>query len=174
MNELKVRTLLVVDDEPMMLELLSNFLLPMGIAVIQALDTNEALAALSSRNITAVLSDVRMPGFSGLDLLEKVRATGNNIPFAFLTASDEKANLHRALQLGATDFLEKPFDADVLKEVIFKLLEIGVKQQELEFLRYRGDEVSGDGEGNNNSSHSHKKSRLINLLRIKLPWRKSG
>jgi DNA-binding NtrC family response regulator len=173
-SQLIVRTLLVVDDEPMMLEALSDILSPLGIGLVQAENADEALKILSQTNVTAILSDIRMPGFSGLEFLEKLRSTGNNVPFVFLTASPDKENLHRALQLGAIDFLEKPFDAEHLKEVVFKLLEIGVKQREIESLGHATvTELPKINQEKNHSDDVAKKSKLINLLRIKLPWQKA-
>ncbi len=179
MSHLEVRTLLVVDDEPMMLEALTDLLTPMGISVVQAEDAERALEILKTTKVTAVLCDIRMPGYSGLEFLEKLRATGNNVPLAFLTASSEKNKMHRALQLGAVDFLEKPFEGDHLREVVYKLLEIGIRQQELDNIITSGSEktVAGDvlTEAQKVTSEKiTKKSKLINLLRIKLPWQKSS
>lgn len=179
MSKLEVRTLLVVDDEPLMLEALTDILLPLGISVVQAEDAEQALTILKTTKVTAVLSDIRMPGYSGLEFLEKLRATGNNVPFVFLTASNEKDKMHRALQLGAIDFLEKPFEGDHLKEVVFKLLEIGIRQQELDEIRSTGatnhiENVDHSAAEKLASEKLTKKSKLINLLRIKLPWQKSS
>ncbi len=184
MIQLDVRTLLVVDDEEMILESLMEFLTPLGISVIRASSPEEALAILEKTKVTAILSDIRMPGYSGIDFLERLRGMGNNVPFVFLTASFERANIHRALQLGAIDFLEKPFDCDHLQEVVFKVLEIGVRQQEVDNMTRENVAQTGTFHtGLPQSSATSgtlpgpelvaKKNKLINLLRIKLPWQKA-
>ena len=174
MSNLDIRTLLVVDDEVMMLEILSELLVPMGINIVQAISAEQAFSILEETKVTAILSDIRMPGFSGFEFLEKLRSTGNNIPLVFLTASGEKDKLHRALQLGAVDFIDKPFNTDHLKEVVFKLLEIGTRQIEIDKINQETVVVK---EGNviplNVEGVLTKKNRLISLLRINLPWQKA-
>ena len=176
MSQLEVRTLLVVEDEPLMLEALTDILTPLGIEVVQAENADEAMKVIASKQVTAILSDIRMPGFSGLEFLENLRATGNNIPIVFLSASSERANLHRAMQLGAIDFIEKPFEAEHLKEVVFKLLEIGVRHHEIQQLQSSSpaNATPAPTENSGKTETITKKNKIINLLRIKLPWQKSS
>ena len=174
MSNLDVRTLLLVDDEEMMLEILKEILEPLGIRVVQALNPAEAFKVLAETKVTAIISDIRMPGASGLDFLEKLRGMGSTVPLVFLTASQEKAKIHRALQLGAVDFLEKPFEPEHLQDVVFKLLEIGVRQQEIERIQVQNlTLLQKPEEVRKNNEDAAKKGKLIQLLRIKLPWQKA-
>jgi DNA-binding NtrC family response regulator len=118
-------TLLIVDDEAEMVDALADELQVLGYRTLVARSAMEAAALLASETITAVLCDITMPVISGLDLLAEVRAAGNNIPFVILTGFDTSGNLHRAISLGAVEFLEKPHDPEKLSKAVVRALEIG-------------------------------------------------
>ncbi len=107
-------TVLVVDDEPTYRALYTQVLTEAGLAVLSASGAAEASAVLRAQRIDMVVSDVRMPGGSGLDLLKTVRTTTPNLPFLLVTAYADVRDAVEALKLGAVDYLAKPVDLDEL------------------------------------------------------------
>ena len=99
-------TVLVVDDEPEIVLLMSDFLRAEGYQVVTAGDGNEALAALQEQSVDCVLLDVMMPGLSGFDLLRKVREE-RDIPVLILSARMDDSDKIRGLGLGADDYIVK-------------------------------------------------------------------
>ncbi len=99
-------TVLVVDDEAEIVDLLRDFLEAEGFAVLAAGDGSAALAALDREPIDAVLLDVMMPGISGFDVLRRIRER-HPVPVLFLSARDGDADKVRGLGLGADDYVVK-------------------------------------------------------------------
>lgn len=124
--------LLIVDDEPSILKILTLILSKSVTHIQTASNGKEALEILNSGTIYAVLSDINMPVMNGLELLFHVRDRGMDIPFVFLTAYADKEKSVEALRLGATDFLEKPFEPETVIEVIRKVLELAAAMKEVE------------------------------------------
>lgn len=109
------RTLiLVVDDDPGQRSLLESFLSGQGFAVVTAASGEEALTILGSREIGMMISDVRMPGISGLDTLHRVRETHASLPVLLVTAYPQVRDAVGAMRDGAVNYLEKPIDLDEL------------------------------------------------------------
>src|SRR5690242_4893156 len=100
------RTVLVVDDDPAIVELLRDFLAAEGFAVQGALDTAAAAAILAQAPIDCVLLDVMMPGPSGFDLCRQIRGT-SEVPILFLSARGEDIAKIRGLGLGGDDYIVK-------------------------------------------------------------------
>lgn len=132
MRHRKEGILLVVDDEPDLREILGMMLEPIAAQVRVAPDGREALRLLESERIDAVLSDINMPGMSGLELLAQARAGGFSTPFVMLTAFGDRENMREALRLGATDFLDKPFGHETLLETVGKALALGVAARKVD------------------------------------------
>jgi CheY-like chemotaxis protein len=127
-----VRRLLIVDDEPELLELLVELLKPICDEVLTAGNGVEALSILENQSeICAILSDVKMPKMDGLELLTRVRAQFNPIPFVVLTAYGDSKTYQQAIRLNATDFLEKPLALSEVQEVMNKALQYGVQMHQL-------------------------------------------
>ncbi len=99
-------TVLVVDDEPEIVVLMSDFLRAEGYQVLTASDGNEALAVLQRQSVDCMLLDVMMPGLSGFDLLRKVREE-RDIPVLILSARMDDSDKIRGLGLGADDYIVK-------------------------------------------------------------------
>jgi DNA-binding NtrC family response regulator len=127
-----LRTLLVVDDELDIVDLIRDFLSDSHIPVVTANNYGQALEILKTQDITAVLTDISMPGKTGLDLLHETRKMGLNIPFVFLSAHQTKEHFQDAIKLGAVDYLVKPFVPEELERVVMRLLEIGTKIKEID------------------------------------------
>ncbi|MDO4929299.1 MAG: response regulator transcription factor [Corynebacterium sp.] len=117
MNENGARVL-VVDDEPNIVELLTVSLKFQGFEVATANSGDEALAVAQEFNPDAFILDVMMPGMDGFELLPKLRGAGFDGPVLFLTAKDAVENRIHGLTIGADDYVTKPFS---LEEVITRL-----------------------------------------------------
>ncbi len=126
------RRLLIVDDEPEILDLLIELLTPICDEVLTAGNGVEALSILESTpGICAILSDIRMPRMDGLELLSRVRSRFNPIPFVVLTAFGDTKSYQEAIRLNATDFLAKPIVLGEIQEVMTKAIQYGVAVNQL-------------------------------------------
>lgn len=99
---------LVVDDDPQIGDLLSQFLGSQGFRVTAVEDGKEMRKAIAGNDISVVVLDLMLPGEDGLSLLQWLRAT-TNLPVIMLTAMDAEADRVVGLELGADDYLTKPF-----------------------------------------------------------------
>jgi two-component system, OmpR family, response regulator len=106
--------LLVVDDEKTILELLSGSLRLAGFEVTTAASGAEAVRAVASRRPDLVLLDVMMPDGDGFEALRRMRSTGIEVPVIFLTARDEEPDRVNGFDLGADDYVTKPFSLNEL------------------------------------------------------------
>ena len=109
-------TLLVVDDNAMNRDMLGRRLERKGYRVLTASDGASALDLIAAEPIDLVLLDVEMPGLSGLDVLREVRKTrtGLQLPILMATARTDSADVVRALEAGANDYVVKPLDFPVV------------------------------------------------------------
>jgi DNA-binding NtrC family response regulator len=108
-------TVLVVDDEDGIRQALDRFLTRLGYSVRQAPGGVEALAILKEVRPTAMLSDIRMPNMTGVELVPKVIAADPDVAIIMLTAIDEPRTAIDCLKLGAFDYLIKPVDLEELE-----------------------------------------------------------
>lgn len=122
--------ILMVDDEPDAQELFKqNFRREIRSGLYSfdfAQSGEEALEVMNSQRppeIVLVLSDINMPGISGIDLLEKIRGKWPEVPVFMITAYGDKATEEKAGSLGAEGFLSKPIDFAVLKEELSQSIE---------------------------------------------------
>src|SRR4030042_124041 len=104
--------ILVVDDQPQNNELLEAYLVPQGYEIIKAASGEKALEKLSGNQIDLILLDVMMPGMSGIEVLEKLRADEKTkaIPVVMVTVLKEIEDKEKALEAGCDDFISKPVD----------------------------------------------------------------
>ena len=110
----KPALILVVDDDSGQRSLLESFLSSQGFAIVTADSGEQALAILDARDVNMMVSDVRMPGMSGLDTLRRVRETHPNLPVLLVTAYPQVRDAVGAMRDGAVNYLEKPIDLDEL------------------------------------------------------------
>jgi DNA-binding response OmpR family regulator len=99
---------LLIDDDTRLHELLASYLEQNGFAVTIASDGTRGLAALEGGTFDAVLLDVMMPGISGIEVCKRIRAK-SNIPIVMLTAKGDETDRVVGLELGADDYVAKPF-----------------------------------------------------------------
>jgi DNA-binding response OmpR family regulator len=102
------RTVLVVDDEPQIVELARDYLEHAGFAVLVARDGPAALETARRDRPDLVVLDLGLPGLDGLDVTRELRRDGS-IPILMLTARDDELDKLLGLELGADDYLTKPF-----------------------------------------------------------------
>jgi DNA-binding response OmpR family regulator len=100
---------LLIDDDARLAELLDGNLRPQGVALVHAGGGQAGLAALSGGGFDAVLLDVMMPGLDGLAVLRTLRDAGHRVPVIMLTARGDEADRVVGLELGADDYVAKPF-----------------------------------------------------------------
>ena len=101
--------ILVVDDEQMMRDLLSRILTRDGYSVLTAPDGEAALKVLETERVDLIISDMKMPGSDGFDLLKNVKTDYPNIGVIMMTANGDTYTVKDALLLGADEYLTKPF-----------------------------------------------------------------
>ncbi|MGH2898449.1 MAG: response regulator, partial [Solirubrobacteraceae bacterium] len=104
---------LVADDEPSIRFVLREALEGAGHEVVEAADGNAAREALAGRRFDLALLDIRMPGPSGLELLDELRTRGGDVPaVVIMTAQNSFENAVEAMKRGAFDYLTKPVPLD--------------------------------------------------------------
>jgi two-component system, NtrC family, response regulator AtoC len=114
--------ILIVDDEPSIRKVLSAHLRKFGFEVDTANDGAQAITKLQQQMFHLVVSDLQMPGVSGMDLLNWAQANQPGLPVILVTAYGTIDIAVTALKNGAFDFISKPFDRDELQQVITKAL----------------------------------------------------
>jgi DNA-binding NtrC family response regulator len=108
-------TVLVVDDEDGIRQALDRFLTRLGYRVLQAASGAEALTRQAAEQPHAMLSDIRMPNMTGLELVPKALTVDSDLAIIMLTAIDEPRTAIECMKLGAYDYLIKPVDLDELE-----------------------------------------------------------
>ena len=110
--------ILVVDDDPNVLEVLNARLLSVGYDVYLASDAADAINIINKKTPHLVISDVKMPGMDGIALFNKIQDLHPGLPVIFLTAYANVSEAVHAVKAGAADYLEKPFDGhDLVKKI---------------------------------------------------------
>lgn len=118
MNSIYDLTILIIDDEAELLDMVKNILLQNGfINVITAANCRQARQLFSEKNLDAIVLDVMLPDGDGFTLMQEIRRQ-SSIPILFLSARDEDENRLLGLGLGADDYITKPF---LPRELILRL-----------------------------------------------------
>jgi two-component system chemotaxis response regulator CheY len=120
-------SLLIVDDSTAIRKILIRILGQAGIAlgpVHEAGDGAEALKVLEGNPVSMVLSDINMPNMDGIELLRSLRASERwkELPVVLITTEGAQARVQEAVELGATSYIRKPFNADQLRDRLTTLL----------------------------------------------------
>jgi two-component system, NtrC family, response regulator len=116
-------TVLVVDDEKNYLYVLEDLLADEGYTVYTASSGSEALDIIKDKQIDAILSDIKMPGINGIELLERVVAHDAGLPVILMTAFAEVDQAVSAMKKGAIDHIQKPFDNDDIKNAVARAVQ---------------------------------------------------
>ena len=118
---MSINNILVADDEESMRWVLSKALRKKGFNVDLARDGDEALRSIRSGSYDLAILDIKMPGLSGLELLDRVRELKSDLLVVIMTAEASMKNAVEAMKRGAYDYLTKPFDLDVIDAIIEKV-----------------------------------------------------
>jgi two-component system response regulator PilR (NtrC family) len=120
-------TVLIVDDEPDLLELVSLTLSRMSMDTRTASDVGSAQKLLKSSHFDLCLTDMRLPDGDGLDLVGWIQEYFPQVPVAVITAHGNVESAVRALKLGAFDFVSKPLDLGVLRKLVGSAIRLGTR-----------------------------------------------
>ena len=126
--------ILLVDDRPENLLALEAILEPLGQRLVRATSGDEALRHLLARDFAAILLDVQMPGLNGFETarLIKARERSRHIPIIFLTAiNKDEEHIFLGYEVGAVDYMSKPFQPDVLRSKVAVFVDLYRKQEQL-------------------------------------------
>lgn len=126
--------ILIVDDRPENLLALEAILEPLGQKLVRANSGEEALRLMLRQDFAVVLLDVQMPGMNGFETAQiiKSRERTRYIPIIFLTAiSKQEEYVFRGYQVGAVDYMSKPFQPDVLRAKVAVFVDLHLKQKRL-------------------------------------------
>src|SRR5690242_21862696 len=123
-------TVLIVDDEPDLLELVSLTLSRMNLQARTAADVTSARRMLKSEKFDLCLTDMRLPDGDGLDLVAWIQQNRAELPVAVITAHGNVESAVRALKLGAFDFVSKPLDLGLLRKLVGSALKLGDRRRE--------------------------------------------
>lgn len=112
---------LVADDSGVMRKIIIRALNSMGVHdILEAADGQVAVDNFPGSRADLVLTDWNMPGKSGLEVIQEIRAGGSDVPIIMITTESEKRRVMAAIEAGVTDYLVKPFEAEALREKIEK------------------------------------------------------
>jgi DNA-binding NtrC family response regulator len=116
------QVILIVDDEEGLRDGLSKLLEGEGYAVVAAETGEEALQILQQSHIDLVLTDMRMPGMDGIELLKKIRERHGELGVIILTGYGQIESYIEAMNFGAIEYVSKPFKVNELKFIVNKVL----------------------------------------------------
>ncbi len=129
--------ILIIDDRPENIELLADYILrPHGYIPLAATNGHEGLRMALSEKPDLIILDLRMPGMTGLEVLEALRAERCNISAILITAYGSEDVVIRALRLGVRDYIVRPFEVDEVLAAVDRTLRESRLEREREELLY--------------------------------------
>ncbi len=134
---------LIVDDEASVRKVMAAVLTQVGVSCETAASAEEALRVLETREMDAVISDLQMPGMSGMELLAKVRQSYPQTVFLMVTGVDDTRVGIQAMRQGADDYIVKPqqVDANIVLASLTRALHVKRLEQEVENYRHHLEEI---------------------------------
>lgn len=129
------KSILILDDEEMIRDLLCETFTQKGYIVDTAINGKEALLKLGKKEYNLLISDLRLPDISGMEVVEEMKNKGQDTGVIMITAYGSIKNAVSAMKHGAFDYITKPFDLDKLEVVIDKYFEYQNLVKENEYLR---------------------------------------
>jgi DNA-binding NtrC family response regulator len=139
--------ILVVDDKEMMRDSVATILGRRGHTVISAANGEMAIAKFTEKKPDAVVTDLQMPGMSGLELLAEIRKVDEDLPVILMTAYATVATAVEAMREGAFDYVTKPFSGDELAIAVDRAIEHGRLRKENQVLRAAATPAGRDAGG---------------------------
>lgn len=128
-------TILVVEDEQDILDLIEYTLTKDGYDVISCLNTKLVEQLLNEENINLIIMDRNLPNIEGSMFIKSLRAKGYNHPVIYLTAKDKEEDILEGFNRGADDYITKPFNLEVLKARVKAVIKRSSKNVEIEKIR---------------------------------------
>ncbi|MBI5452900.1 response regulator [Candidatus Gottesmanbacteria bacterium] len=122
--------LLIVDDEKGLCEYLKDFFKPRGYSVFIATNGQDALSTIKKENPELVLLDINMPDMDGLEVLRQIKKISTQTKVIMVTVSDDLDTREKAKNLGADEFVKKPFTTDYLEDVVILKVSEMTKEKE--------------------------------------------
>lgn len=116
--------ILIIDDEPAILEMLKKTFVCEGFCVDTAEGGVSAFRMILKKTYHLVISDIRMPGINGIDLLQKIKTVKPDTDVLIITAYNTHDNIKRAFQFKASGLLFKPFSIEQIKTKVHRILEM--------------------------------------------------
>lgn len=172
-NEIRHISVLLVDDEPAIITMLTDFIKPMVSDIYTASNGIEALEIAETHDVDIAIIDIAMPKMNGLKMLHKLKIIRPNVVAIIHSAYGDKDKVQTALREGAYDFLDKPCDIEFmtscLKRAIEKSKTDKLLRELLELLLYRYTEINPNNF--NFLSDSEKANLLLavkGVIRVKL------
>lgn len=162
------RTILIVEDEPILREIMKDYLLEEGYGVLEAADGKEALSLFQEHEADLIILDIMLPELDGWSVCRRIRKT-SNVPIIILTARSDEDDTLLGFELGADDYVVKPYSPPILLARAKRLLERRyVRKEEHDMLASSGISVhfpsrtvSVDGE---NCSLTHTEFEILTCL----------
>lgn len=108
----------IVDDDDSIRSALKDLMDESGFEAFACASAEEFLRSVNKQNTACLVTDIRMPGMSGLELQSRLNADRNKIPIIFLTAHGDEDIRLQAMRAGAVEFMAKPFDDEALLECV--------------------------------------------------------
>ncbi len=115
--------ILVIDDDESIRQSLKNLLSRLGYFVLTAESGNSGLELIRKYSPDLVISDIRMPGLTGLELLKRIKELNINSKVILITAHDDVQTTIESIQNGAYEYFEKPLNIEKLKIAVHRALE---------------------------------------------------
>ncbi|NVL90470.1 MAG: sigma-54-dependent Fis family transcriptional regulator, partial [Desulfobacterales bacterium] len=144
-----METILIVDDEKNYLVVLSAFLSGEGYEILTAETARQALEVMQTTDLDLVLTDMKMPAMGGIELLKRIKERAPDLPVIMMTAYGTVEKAVEAMQLGAFNFILKPFQNETLKHIVdnavrtYRVLKENRRLVEALESRYRFDNIIG-------------------------------
>jgi DNA-binding response OmpR family regulator len=125
--------ILLLEDDVILQEIIEEFLIENGYTVKSFFDGEKALDAMGSSSYDMLLLDVNVPNIDGFEILSYLRQIGNTTPAIYITSLAGIDDLKKGFDLGADDYLKKPFDLEELQARIEHIVKVHRLQEEIEF-----------------------------------------
>jgi len=125
--------ILLLEDDVILQEIIEEFLVEAGYEVESFFDGEKALDAIGAGSYDMLLLDVNVPSIDGFEILSYLRDIGNTTPAIYITSLASIDDLKKGFDLGADDYLKKPFDLEELNARIQRIVKVHRLQEEIEF-----------------------------------------
>lgn len=122
--------ILILDDEKGLCDQLKKYFRKRGYTVFAVTNGKEALSVLKKESPQILVLDIRMDGVTGLDVLKKAKEDNPKVKAVMITGLDDEATKNQAKQLGADEYLTKPFSYDILERLVIHKVNEVLKDEE--------------------------------------------